>query len=579
MTPVVDGETGADLGDRIIDAAQARHALILAGANTNDLFLGPNGFVYLRELVAQRHAAAGRLPVVCTGHGIKQDPLPDQAMTELRRPDDDTPPGQALFDLCDQLRTLSQPVVLIVDFADLRLPAAGGGTPMSPDQQLLMETLVTFPVDLELREHRLVVISRVDGLDQRLARFTGWEVIVVDLPDEALRTQFARRLDTRRRAEGSAGALEPGLTPERLGQDCGGLTLDDMMRGSERAAGSGKHLTQRWVHETKVARLRQRCVDGLDIYSPGGGLSDVAGLPQLRLFMRERALTGSYPRAIILAGPPGVGKTLVVRAIADETGWPAVALGNVRSMWLGETEARIRNVLSTARAMAPLVFHIDEVDAALGRRETGPSGDGGTGARILAEFWTFLGDANPAVPILFVLTTNRPDLLDPATRSRSEVIPVLHPTPSEQVSLLQIACRGIGWPIGAELAEAAIGASGLNLVSGRMLVRVAQRAAINAQLEKAGELSEGHLKMAFAEFLERLDSIDDERMALKALALASFTTYLPWVAAERLGEPVEILPYIAPLLDAECNLNQDRLNARIAELDDLAAQRQVHRTV
>jgi ATPase family associated with various cellular activities (AAA) len=579
MSPIVVGSTGPDFGDQIIEAARARRSLILAGPNTNDLFLGPSGFVYVRELVALRHAAEGRAPVVCSGHGVVQDPVPGQGPAALRLPPADAPPGQALRELCDALRSSTQPVVVIVDFADLRLPAVAAGSPLAPDQQLLVETLVRFPVDSGLRPHRLVVISRADGLDQRLARFPGWEVIPVDLPSETLRTIFARRLEERHRTEpAAAGPVEPGLTPERFGRDCGGLTLDDMMRGSLEAAEREEQVTRRWVHETKLRRLRQRSVDGLDVYPRGVGLAAVAGLPQIRLFIKERQATGTYPRAIVLAGPAGVGKTTVVQAIADENGWPAVALGNVRSMWQGETEARTRNILATARAMAPIVFHIDEAPEALGQRDAGgPSADSGTGARILAEFWTFLGDTVSDVPILFVLTTNRPDLLDTATRSRSEIIPILHATPSEQIELLRLACTRLGWPISREMAKAAIAESGLDLLSGRMIVKAAQRADINARLDGATELQEIHLTTSFAELLERLDPIDDERMALKALGLASFTPYLPWVAAARLGEPVEILPYVAPLLESDGSLNRQRLDARSAELDAAATRRQVSR--
>ncbi len=579
MSPIIGGTTGPDFGDEIIEAARARRALILSGPNPNDLFYGPDGFVYLRELVALRHAVEGRVPVVCSGHGVVQDPVPGQVMASLRLPAADTPPGRALRELCDALRSVSQPVVVIVDFADLRLPAAAVGTPLSPDQQLLVETLVGFPVDPDLAVHRLVVISRADGLDQRLARFPGWEVRTVELPSEALRTQFALRQGERHRSDPAAvAALEPEYTPERFGRDCGGLTLDDMMRGFSESAERAESLTRAWVHETKLRRLRQRFVEGLDVYPRGDGLAGVAGLPQIRLFIKERQATGSVPRSIVLTGPAGCGKTLVVQALADEFGWPAVALGNVRSMWQGETEARTRSILATARAMAPLVFHIDEADQALGQRETGgPSPDAGTGARVLAEFWTFLSDPISDAPVLFVLTSNRPDVLDVATRSRSEILPILHPTPREQAELLRLACARLSWPIDENLAAAVMADSGLQLVSGRMIVKAAQRAEINARLDGASVLGEMHLKAAFAELLERVDPIDDERMALKALALASFTPYLPWVAAGRLGEPVEILPYVAPLLEPDGALNRERLEARIAELDEAAARRQASR--
>lgn len=578
-TPSLDPAC-SDLGPRLTEAARARRAVIVTGANVNDRFHHDGRFVYLLDLISLACEGEGRAVVVCSALGTRQHPAPGQPPAALHLPehDADASPGQVVRVLCDHLRAVERPVAVVLDFADLALPNPGAGGVPSPEQQLLIETLASFPTDPALGQHRLIVIARSDGLDPRLARFTGWAVVRADLPDERHRAFMARRIIERHTEDpSSVGGLEPGLTPERLARLSGGLTLDELMRGAVEAGETDRTLTQHWVQATKVARLRQRNVEGLDVYAPGTGLAAVAGLPQVRLFIQERMAADIWPRSIVLAGPPGVGKTLVVRAIADELGWPAVALGNVRSMWQGETERNMRGVLSAVRAMAPLVVHIDEVDQVLGQRDTGPSTDGGTGARILAELWSFLSDSSPDIPMLFVLTTNRSDILDPATKSRSEIIPILHPTPSEQVELLRLACARVGWPTTPEVAKEVLEAADLGLVSGRMLVRIAQRAVIEARVAGVPALRRDHLLSAAEELLERADDVDDERMALNALALATTQTYLPWVAAERLGQPAEILPYVAPLLDPRRHLDRKRLAERIVYLDAQARRRQVSR--
>ena len=194
---------------------------------------------------------------------------------------------------------------------------------------------------------------------------------------------------------------------------------------------------------------------------------------------------------------------------------------------------------------------------------------------MLARLWTYLGDSIVDTPVVFVFTTNRPDLLDGATRSRADVIPILHPTPSEQVGMLVLACRRPGKTLEPDVAARAQGRVCLGVVSGRMLVRIAQTATLLGG--SAASVTERDLDVATDELLERTDPVDDERTALKALRMTSRASYLPWIAAERRGEPVEILPYVAPLLDERRRLRLDLLDARIAELDTMAARRQAGR--
>jgi hypothetical protein len=564
------------LGDRLIRAADARRAVVISGPNVNDLFwdAGEERFQYVGDVVKYAHADECRSAVVCAPSGVQQDPVAGLQAVTLRLPAADAPPGLAVNTVRNQLLAISQPVVVIVDYADFLLPESGLTAAPSQDQVLLLEALASFPTDPRLSAHRLVLIARADSLDPRLARLPGFEVVIAELPDAAHRSQMAHRIIERNSVVPTEiAALEPGLSVDELATISGGLTNDDLMRGAQAAARRGSTLTRSWVQQTKVARIRHRNAEGLEVYPPGRGMDGVAGLPQIRLFIHERQGRGlPWPRALVLAGPPGTGKTLVVTAIADTLGWPALALGNVRSMWQGESERIMRSVLATAQAMAPLVLHIDEVDQAIGQRQTGPSTDGGVGARLMADLWTFLGDTNADIPVLFVLTTNRPDLLDPALRSRAEIIPLLHPGPSEQVDVLCIAAEELRRPVAPEIAQRVLGDVDPGLVSGRILVRLAQRAAVLSGRSE-GPLSEEHLRQAIAQLLERVDEIEDERMALKSIELASFSTYLPWIAARDLDEPVHVPGYVAPLLGSDGTPDRGRLRARIAELDRAAHQR------
>jgi ATP-dependent 26S proteasome regulatory subunit len=567
-----------DLHFQIADAASDRCAVILDGPNPNDYFLGPDDrFRRLVDLVAEVHHADGRAAVVLSTRGCVQHPVEGGGPIPLRLPPADSAPGAALDALCRQLTSTGTPVVVIFDYCDLVLPEGAPGGQSSADQQLLLELLAAFTQDPALAAHRLVLIARADSLDRRLARFLGWREVSVEVPDEAHRLRFLERLVARWEGSGS-DAFEPGVDIATIARSTGGMTCDELVRAAMAAAERAEPLTRRWVQATKIRAIRQHGGDGVDVFPPGGGMADIAGLPQVRLFLDERVRSGLWPRAVILTGPPGVGKTAVVTAIADELGWPAMTLGAIHSMWHGESERNLRRQLSLHRAMAPVVVQVDEADQALGQRNTGPSANGGTSERLMAELWNFLGTSAPDLRILFVLTTNRVDALDEATRSRSEILPILHPTPSEAVDLLVLELAKRGQPLPRDDVAELLDAHGPDLFSGRILSRLADRATTAALVDGRARVEPRDLLQALGDLLERVDPIADERSALAAIQLASFAPHLPWIAARQRGEEPELLSYVAPLLRADGLPDPERLAARIAELDGLAAVRRSRRS-
>ena len=122
----------------------------------------------------------------------------------------------------------------------------------------------------------------------------------------------------------------------------------------------------------------------------------------------------SPPRGLLLAGPPGTGKTLLARALAGEAGLPFLALsaGELKSKWVGESEARIRELFSKARQYAPAIVFIDEIDGLAAARGPGsPPHETSALNQLLAE----LDGAGPRMQLGLVLAaTNHPEVLDPA---------------------------------------------------------------------------------------------------------------------------------------------------------------------
>ncbi len=155
---------------------------------------------------------------------------------------------------------------------------------------------------------------------------------------------------------------------------------------------------------------------------------DVAGIDEVVDEMREivdflrdpqryRNLGGTIPKGVLLTGPPGTGKTLLARALAGEASVPffAMAASEFIEMIVGVGASRVRDLFDKARAAAPSIIFIDELDA-VGRARGGSVSFGGHDEReqtlnqILTEMDGFTG----AEGVIVVAATNRAEILDPA---------------------------------------------------------------------------------------------------------------------------------------------------------------------
>lgn len=156
--------------------------------------------------------------------------------------------------------------------------------------------------------------------------------------------------------------------------------------------------------------------------------ADVAGvdeakeeLKEIITFLRDPKQYGRLgariPKGVLLVGPPGTGKTLLARAVAGEAGVPFFSISGSEfvEMFVGVGAARVRDLFTQARAKAPCIIFIDELDA-LGRaRGISPVGAGHdekeqTLNQLLAELDGF----DPSSGVVLLAATNRPEILDPA---------------------------------------------------------------------------------------------------------------------------------------------------------------------
>jgi transitional endoplasmic reticulum ATPase len=158
------------------------------------------------------------------------------------------------------------------------------------------------------------------------------------------------------------------------------------------------------------------------------------------------------PRGVLLYGPPGCGKTFVVRALASsgQLSVHAVKGAELMDKWVGASEKAVRELFERARNSAPSLIFLDEVDALAPRR--GQSSDSGVSDRVVAALLTELDGVEPLRDVVVLGATNRPELIDPALLrpGRLEKL-VFVPPPDAQARKAILATSSKSIPLAPEV--------------------------------------------------------------------------------------------------------------------------------
>jgi len=155
--------------------------------------------------------------------------------------------------------------------------------------------------------------------------------------------------------------------------------------------------------------------------------SDVAGIDQAKLELNEvvdflknadrfTAVGAKIPKGVLLVGPPGTGKTLLARAVAGEAGVPFFSISGSEfvEMFVGVGASRVRDLFEQAKANAPCIVFIDEIDAVGRQRGAGLGGGNDEREQTLNQLLTEMDGFEGNTGIILIAATNRPDVLDAA---------------------------------------------------------------------------------------------------------------------------------------------------------------------
>jgi cell division protease FtsH len=160
---------------------------------------------------------------------------------------------------------------------------------------------------------------------------------------------------------------------------------------------------------------------------PKTSFSDVAGLDEAVEELQEvkdylqhpgkfQAMGAKIPRGVLLFGPPGTGKTLLARAVAGEAGVPffSISGSDFVEMFVGIGAARVRDLFEQAKAAAPAIVFIDEIDAVGRQRGAGVGGGHDEREQTLNQLLSEMDGFDQRSTVILMAASNRPDILDPA---------------------------------------------------------------------------------------------------------------------------------------------------------------------
>ncbi|MBI2578402.1 MAG: AAA family ATPase [Candidatus Aenigmarchaeota archaeon] len=240
---------------------------------------------------------------------------------------------------------------------------------------------------------------------------------------------------------------------------------------------------------------------------------DIGGLEEVKQQLREvvewplehpesfKRLGISPPRGILLYGPPGCGKTLLAKAVANESGANFISVKGpeLLSMWVGESEKHIRDVFRRAKQVAPSIIFFDEIDALVPRR--GYSSDSNVTERVVSQLLAEISGLEDLHDVVVVAATNRPDIIDPALLRPGRLDrQILTTTPDEKArhEILKVHTKDM--PLKdvdlKKLAKETEGFSGADIEA---LCREAAMNAMRKDVDRADEITKRDFDSAFRE--------------------------------------------------------------------------------
>jgi transitional endoplasmic reticulum ATPase len=334
------------------------------------------------------------------------------------------------------------PSILFIDEIDAIAPKRGEVT--GEVERRVVAQLLASMDGLKGRGHVIVIgaTNRVNALDEALRRPGRFDrEIEIGIPDREGRMEILQ-IHTR------GMPLAEDVEIDHISEVTHGYTGADLEALSREAAMKALRrylpqidLEQKRIPHDVLDEMEVNNEDILDAFreitpsamrevfieSPNVPWEEVGGLEEVKQSLQEavewplknperfQRIGITPPKGILLHGPPGVGKTLLARAVATESeaNFISVRGPEIFSKWVGESEKAIREIFRKARMAAPSIIFFDEFDSLVPSRG-GISGDSRVSERVISQLLTEIDGLISLQNVVVIAATNRPDILDPA---------------------------------------------------------------------------------------------------------------------------------------------------------------------
>lgn len=374
-------------------------------------------------------------------------------------------------------------------------------------ERRIVSQLLTLMDGLKARSHVVVIAAtnRPNSIDPALRRFGRFDrELDIGVPDEngrleilRIHTKNMKLADTvdleqvSKETHGFVGAdlaqlcMESALQCIREKMDV--IDLDDDEIDAEvldSLAVTQDHFKFA-LGTSNPSALRETSVE-----VPNVSWDDIGGLEKVKQELQE---TVQYPvehpemfekygmspsKGVLFYGPPGSGKTLLAKAIANEcqANFISIKGPELLTMWFGESEGNVREVFDKARQAAPCVLFFDELDS-IARARGSSSGDaGGAGDRVINQILTEIDGVGAKKNVFVIGATNRPDILDPAIMRPGRLDQLVYiplPDKKSRVQIFKAALKKS--PVAEDVSLDALG-DALEGFSGADITEICQRA-------------------------------------------------------------------------------------------------------
>ncbi|MHB8596816.1 MAG: ATP-binding protein [Ktedonobacteraceae bacterium] len=406
----------------------------------------------------------------------KQQNAPARGEEEIKLPTEISENFKLLSQVLQQKHVdsanVETPVAVVLDYAEKLIPYHLGEGHGDREQLQALEVVERWAIDPQIRKttkNIIILLTTNIGLipSSVYAEGSGCRAIRIPLPDEYEREAFIHfKIDRASPKLVPFASADFGLVKaeqaHRLARATQGMRLTDIDNMSRRIAvefGKSQRATvdvtpllrAEDVQKVKAEVIQAQSAELLEIVPPVRGFNEIGGLENLKQYLSKRAklmLGGQYsplvPSGLLLAGPPGTGKTTIAEALATESGFNLVKMRNIQDKWVGSSERNLELVINLLKDLHPVVVFIDEIDQAMVKRDTGQSGDSGVGARMFARLLEELSNPANRGQILWVAATNRADIIDAALLRRFDrVVPLLTPDITESCRIFAIMLNTI----------------------------------------------------------------------------------------------------------------------------------------